>query len=123
VRPLLIAAALALALPAAAAEPPPRSPVQRQTLVDLAYTLGEAHALRTACLGADDQVWRGRMSRVIEVERPDDPFRRRLVDAFNSGFVTGQARNPTCRETTTGEERAAARRGRDLAGRLAAGIR
>jgi len=122
-RTFMLLAAMAAALPVAAAEAPVRSPVQRQTLTDLSYALGEAHALRTVCLGPEDQVWRGRMSRVIEVEQPDDPFRRRLVDAFNAGFVTGQARNPTCRETTPGEERAAARRGRDLARGLAAGAR
>jgi uncharacterized protein (TIGR02301 family) len=113
--PVLLAAALAATQPAAAA----RTPEQRQTLVDLAYVLGEAHALRAACRGADDQSWRARMTRMIEVEKPDTAFRRRLIDSFNAGFVTRQAATPSCGEATPAQERDVASRGRDLAQRLA----
>ena len=99
----------------------PRAPDQRQTLIGLAYVLGEAHGLRTACQGPEDQAWRSRMSRLIEVESPPEAFRRRLIDSFNAGFATRKAENPTCRPETAGEERAAAARGRDLARRLVGG--
>lgn len=117
-RPALIAAALLLAGPALAA-PPPRSPDQRQTLLDLAYVLGEVHALRAVCQGPEDQAWRSRMSRMMEVEQPDAAFRRRPIDNFNTGFATRQAETPVCRPDTPGQERAAAVRGRALAQRLA----
>jgi uncharacterized protein (TIGR02301 family) len=115
-----LAAVLSMAGPTLAAAPV-RPPDQRQTLVALAYVLGEAHALRTACRGAEDQVWRGRMSRMILVEQPDEGFRRRLVESFNNGFAGRQAQFPTCRPGAAGEERATAARGRELAQRLAAG--
>ena len=79
---LLLAAALA-AGPAG----PERAPVERQALVDLAYVLGEAHALRQACSGTTDQTWRARMNRLIELEKPEEGLQRRLVDAFNAGFL------------------------------------
>jgi uncharacterized protein (TIGR02301 family) len=110
--------ALCLAGPAAAA-PPPRSPDQRQTLLDLAYVLGEAHALRAACQGPEDQAWRSRMSRMMEVEQPEPAFRRRLIDNFNTGFASRQAETPTCGPDTPAKERAVAVRGRALAQRLA----
>jgi len=112
---------LAALLAAAVVEAPPRSPDQRQALVDLAYALGEAHGLRTACRGAEDQTWRARMARVLEVERPADDFRRRLVDGFNAGYATRRAEYPSCRDGAEAQERAAAARGRDLARRLTGG--
>jgi uncharacterized protein (TIGR02301 family) len=114
---VLMAAGLAGA--AAAATPVPRSPAQRQILLDLAYALGEVHALRAVCQGPQDQSWRARMTRMIEVEQPDEAFRRRLIDGFNAGFVTRQAGTPVCGADTPAQERALAARGRALAQRLA----
>lgn len=118
-RRLAATLALLLATPALAA-PAPRSPDQRQTLLDLAYVLGEVHALRGACQGPEDQAWRSRMTRMLEVEQPDVAFRRRLIDNFNTGFAARRAQTPVCRPETPGQERAAAVRGRALAQRLAA---
>jgi uncharacterized protein (TIGR02301 family) len=96
-----------------------RAPEQRQTLVDLAYVLGEAHALRQVCWGVADQAWRERMNRMMAVEHPDDALKRRLVDAFNAGFATRQAEHPACDAASDEAERATARRGQALAASLA----
>jgi uncharacterized protein (TIGR02301 family) len=95
-----------------------RSPEQIQALVDLAYVLGESHALRQACAGLGDQTWRDRMNRMMTVEAPPEDLKRRLADSFNAGFMTGQAENPSCGPETTEAERSAAARGRALALRL-----
>jgi uncharacterized protein (TIGR02301 family) len=95
-----------------------RTPDQRQALVDLAYVLGEAHALRQACEGTNDQTWRVRMSRMVEVEAPEEALRRRMVESFNAGFMTRQAEHPTCGPQIPEAERATAERGRALARRL-----
>ncbi|HTI66987.1 MAG TPA: TIGR02301 family protein [Caulobacteraceae bacterium] len=97
-----------------------RGPAERQALVDLAYVLGEAHALRQVCSGLDDQAWRERMNRMMELEKPDDGLSRRLVDAFNAGFMTRHAEHPACDPGVAEAERATAQRGQALAGRLAA---
>ena len=107
--------AATLAVAVALAE---RTPDQRQALVDLAYVLGEAHALRQACEGPTDQTWRTRMSKMIAVEAPDAALNRRMVDSFNAGFMTRQAENPTCGPEAAEAERATAERGRGLAQRL-----
>jgi uncharacterized protein (TIGR02301 family) len=115
--PALLAAALAAPVPADAPSPP-----QRQAVIDLAYVLGEAHALHRACAGSEDNTWRGRMGRLIKVEAPDAPYRRRLTESFNAGFVARKAEFPTCTAKAAAAERATAERGRALARRLAAGV-
>lgn len=114
-RRLLPVLALLAALPAQAQE---RAPAQRQTLVDLAYVLGESHALRQACQGEADQYWRARMIRMVEVEAPDESLDRRLRTAFNTGFSSARARRPLCDEATRAEAAQAAGRGQALAARL-----
>ena len=110
-RQLLIALCLLAAAPAAAQDRPPPA---RQGLVDLSYTLGQAHGLALTC-NPDSQTWRARMIRLVEVETPEEAFRRRLFEAFNTGFSTAQARHPRCGRSTRAELTAVARRGQDLA--------
>jgi uncharacterized protein (TIGR02301 family) len=105
--PLMFAAALAA-----------RPPEERQNLIDLAYVLGEAHALRQVCSGAVDQTWRARMNRMVELENPDEGLSRRLVDAFNAGFMTRQAERPACDAGAQDAERATAVRGKALSEKL-----
>ena len=85
-----VAACLCSLFAAAAIRAQERSPAERQTLVALAYVMGESHALRQVCKGAGDQYWRGRMRDLVAAEQPDEPFSRRLTDSFNDGFVAGQ---------------------------------
>ena len=106
----------AFASPAVAQD---RPPAQRQTLTDLAYVLGESHALRQACLGPLDQFWRGRMLRMVDAEAPDPAFNTRLHNAFNAGFSSAQAQYPTCGADSRKAEAAAAARGQALAASLA----
>lgn len=115
-----IAAALALAIaaPAAAQE---REPVQRQTLLDLSYVLGEAHALRQICNGEDDQFWRDRMMSMLSAEDADFNFSERLRGAFNTGFVGRQARHLQCSSEVRQDEALVSARGQALARRLAQG--
>ena len=96
-----------------------RPPVVRQNLVDLAYVLGEAHALRQICQGVQDQYWRQRMMKLMETEQPDISMERRLRENFNTGFATRQGEFPTCTPAAEAAEAAAMRRGRGLAERLA----
>ncbi|MDO8901120.1 MAG: TIGR02301 family protein [Phenylobacterium sp.] len=115
---LILAVSLAsLALPVQAQE---RTPAQRQTLADIAYVLGESHALRQVCEGAYDQYWRDRMIGVTDAEAPDEALDRRLKEAFNAGFASRRAEFPECNRSSRIAEVAAARRGQALASSLAA---
>lgn len=109
---------LALAAPAMTQD---RSPAERQTLLELARTLGEAHGLRLACRGTADQRWRNRMQRLIELEAADEAFETRLHDAFNAGFVAAEAEHVRCDEATLKAVQRTAAKGRDLARRISAG--
>jgi uncharacterized protein (TIGR02301 family) len=113
---LLSGLMLATAAPTLAQD---RPPAQRQALSDLAYVLGESHALRQACLGPTDQFWRGRMLRMVDAEAPDPAFNTRLNNAFNAGFSSAQAQYPACGADSRKAEAAAAARGQALAASLA----
>ncbi len=114
---IVLLTALAVASPALAQERPPAA---RQGLVDLSYVLGESHALRQACAGAEDQYWRERMQRLLDVEAPDDAFKARLARTFNTGYAAGQTGFPGCTPAARAEAAAAAQRGKALADRLGA---
>jgi uncharacterized protein (TIGR02301 family) len=100
-----------------------RNPAERQTLLDLAFTLGESHALRQVCEGAGDQYWRARMMRLVEVEKADQAFDAQLRDRFNTGFAAGQGEFTECGEASLRAEQQAAVKGRTLAARLARSMR
>ena len=108
---LLFSAASQVVAPAAAQDRPPPA---RGGLVDLAQRVGEAHALGQAC-DPDSQTWRARMLRLIEVETPDEAFRTRLFNSFNTGFRAAQVRHPRCSAAARSEAARVASRGRDLA--------
>jgi len=112
----ILALVILAASPALAQE---RSPAERQSLVDLARVLGESHALRQACEGEADQVWRGRMHDLLEQEAADQGLKTRLSLAFNDGFHAGQALFPKCSEAARAEARRIAASGRALALKLA----
>jgi uncharacterized protein (TIGR02301 family) len=117
-----VAACLCSLFAAAAIRAQERSPAERQTLVALAYVMGESHALRQVCKGAGDQYWRGRMRDLVAAEQPDEPFSRRLTDSFNDGFVAGQQAYTACDERAKREAARAASKGRELAVTLSGSV-
>jgi len=100
-----------------------RAPDDRQRLLDLAYTLGESHALRQACRGPDDQFWRSRMVRLTDVEQAEQAFDVLLRDRFNVGFAAGQGEFPVCDSASRKAEQVAARKGQALALTLSRSMR
>jgi uncharacterized protein (TIGR02301 family) len=76
--------------------------------------LGEAHALRQAC-APDDQTWRARMQRMLELEAPDQAFANELAERFNVGFSAGHTRFPTCDPRVAAAEAKVAAEGKRLA--------
>jgi uncharacterized protein (TIGR02301 family) len=117
---ILLAGAFALAPAAALAQD--RSPADRQTLVALAYVLGESHALRQACVSSSDQYWRERMRRLEATEQPDGPFDRRLEDSFNDGFLAGRANFPECNQKARDLAASIAAKGQSLVDSLSTGM-
>jgi uncharacterized protein (TIGR02301 family) len=99
-----------------------RAPAQRQTLIDLAYVLGESHALRQLCAGFSDQYWRERMQNMVHAETPDADLDRRMKAAFNTGFIAGQSGFPACGRASRREEGRLAERGRTLAASLTGAV-
>jgi len=114
---VLLCAALTITTPAHA-HAQDRAPAQRQALTDLAYVLGESHALRQLCEGPMDQYWRERMRQLVKAEAPDAGFERRLNTAFNTGFIAGQSTFAGCGHASRREEARLAERGRALAASL-----
>ena len=111
----VLLAALALAAPA-------RAQPREQTVADLAFAMGQSHALRQLCQGATDQYWRERMQRMTELEAPNPADRPALTLRFNDGFLAGQRQYPHCTQQSRAAERSAAARGQALANLLARGM-
>jgi uncharacterized protein (TIGR02301 family) len=88
--------------------------------VDLAYVLGESNALRQTCVGKTDYYWFNRMKQVIDLEAPEQAFKVRLIQSFNSGYAAGQSGYPKCDDKSKAEAQKAAQRGRSLSDKLAA---
>lgn len=114
-----LALAAALAPMAASAQPARRPGDERQTVVRLAYVLGEAHALRRLCAGPGNSTWYARMQHLLAEEATDEASRRQLVESFNAGFAASQAEYTGCGPRTEAAEHAVAEQGRGLALRLA----
>jgi uncharacterized protein (TIGR02301 family) len=108
---ILLAGALSLSQPAAAQD---RTPAQRQALAELAWLLGQTHALRQACEGPGDQYWREWMSKLLEREAEDEAFDARMRERFNTGYASAQARFPRCSTESQAEAAQLAKRGRVL---------
>jgi len=118
-RTILIAGVGAALIGGLAAVAQDREPAERQLLVDLAYALGEAHALRQVCQGPTDQYWRERMMMVSQTEAADAEFDGRMSSAFNRGYAARSAQHPTCSIESRRDELAVVRKGEGLARRLA----
>lgn len=117
---VLIAAFAVLGSAALAQE---REPAERQRLLDLAYTIGESHALRQICEGTSDQYWRSRMVRLTEVEQAEQGFDAQLRERFNVGFASRQGEFPLCDAASRKAEQQSARKGQALARRLSQSMR
>ncbi len=119
---LILAILLALGM-AGGAVAQERSPTERQSLVDLAYAMGESHALRQVCNGETDQFWRDRMMQLSEAEIPDAALDSRLKQSFNSGFAARHTQFTECGMESRKLELSVARKGQAIASRLANAVR
>lgn len=115
----LIAASAAPAFaqdPETPAAPPREAPIGM--VVELAETLGRAHAVRTLCNGDQDSTWRNYMLNLLAYEG-GGPRRAALTDGFNRGYRGQNRETTTCTSGMTAIEAAIARRGRELSEAIA----
>lgn len=108
---------LALIVVLAASSPAVRNAAERHTLIELAHVLGEAHALHRVCAGPTDDLWRGRMQRLIEVEAPSESLKTELTSSFNAGFTAPETQAKDC-AAAAATERTVSRKGAMLASKL-----
>ena len=95
----LIACALlatAAALPAAAA---PDSKPYDDRLLRLSEILGAVHYLRELCGSNDGQLWRDRMTELMNAEGSSALRRARLTRSFNQGYRSYSRTYVTCTPT------------------------
>lgn len=87
--------------PPPAPQPPPGqtqgdAPPYEPELLRLAEMLGALHHLRAVCGAGDAQLWRDRMSQLLQAEAATPARRARLAGAFNSGFESYQRSYQSC---------------------------
>lgn len=109
----LLGLCVSLVAPADARQTPQVSPIGE--VAQVAQVLGAVHYLQITCASADNQLWRGRMVRLLELEAPQAGSRReRLVRAFNDGFTAEEQRSAGCGSVADNRRRLSAE-GRRLA--------
>ena len=119
----VLLAATTAAPASAQQQPQPQQPPARGEdwyrgqLVELSEVLGGSHYLRILCVGRGDQRWRDYMRGVIERE---PQYNAVLVEGFNRGYRTEEARFPTCDATTRQMEAELRARGLRIAQALSA---
>lgn len=87
-------------------------------VVELAETLGRAHAVRTLCNGDQDSTWRNYMLNLLAYEG-GGPRRAALTDGFNRGYRGQNRETSSCTQGMTAVEAGIARRGRELSEAIA----
>lgn len=97
-----------------------RGPDYFRDAADLAALLGGAHAVRVLCNGNEDQYWRRYMADLLKYEAPEPGnLRSSLVSAFNDGYTEVSGEFRVCDGRAVEAESRFARRGEEIAGRLA----
>ncbi len=97
---------------------------QHQTrLVRMAEVMGGLHYLRGICDKEDNQVWRGNMMRLLDLEQPPQDVRERMVSRFNSYFDREQKSFSTCNRKATREIKKLAGEGQQLTSELSRNLR
>lgn len=124
-RALALAAALSfLAAPAFAQDPEQEPAPAREApiglVMELAETLGRAHAVRTLCNGDQDSTWRNYMLNLMAYEGGGGR-RASLTDAFNRGYRGQNRDTSSCTPGMTAVEAGIARRGKELSEEIARG--
>lgn len=105
-----------LATPRQRKPPAPMSPARRAELVKLTRVMGGLHALRVLCKGPDDQLWRERMSTMLDLETKGQTDQREgFVAVFNQAYNGEQARRVSCPSNAGALEGTLAKEGRRLA--------
>ncbi len=117
--PALLALMLA-ATSSAQGSLPRRDQNYMRDTVNLAGTLGGAHAARVTCNGRSDQYWRKYMQELLGLEAPNrDALHRAMVQAFNNAFSRERAIHTVCNQEAVDAEAVYANEGRRIADRLA----
>ncbi|ABI77732.1 conserved hypothetical protein [Hyphomonas neptunium ATCC 15444] len=99
---------------------PVRGPDYFRDAADLAGVLGGAHAIRVLCNGNEDQYWRRYMADLLTTEAPEPGnLRSSLVSSFNETYSQTADQFRICDGRAVEAEARYARRGEEIAGRLA----
>ncbi|MEQ8935805.1 MAG: TIGR02301 family protein [Amphiplicatus sp.] len=90
-------------------------------LLALSRVFGELHHIRRACEAwGEEEVWRNRMRKLVELESPQPELRDQMVAAFNDGFRTAEQRFPYCDRAARDYAAASAAEGDAVTARLTA---
>lgn len=67
-------------------------------LLRLSEILGSLHYLRNLC-GEEGPIWRNEMQKLIEIEKPDEASRARMIANFNRGYRSYSETYRNCTQT------------------------
>jgi len=118
---LIIAAAFCAASAQGASAQDIHYAQRSRDLLTLSRVFGELHHIRRACEAwGEEEVWRNRMRKLVELESPQPDLRDRMVAAFNDGFRDAEQRFPYCDREARDYAAASAAEGDAVTARLTA---
>lgn len=115
----------ALLLALAAPLPAPAQQIDYEArgrdLVALSRIFGELHHIRRLCQAwGEEEVWRNRMRKLVELESPQPQLRERMITAFNDSFRAAERRFAYCDRDARDYAAASAAEGDAATARLSA---
>lgn len=91
---------------------------QRRQMVKIAEVMGGLHHVRGACYPPEREEWRISFYRMLDLQKPDEYFRKNLVGAFQQSYAEHRARYPVCDQSAAARAAKLAERGERLAQEL-----
>lgn len=112
---LLFALAILVAMPQNADA---QTSGQRRQMIKIAEIMGGLHHVRGACYPPEREEWRISFYRMLDLQKPDEFFRKNLVGAFQNSYAEHRARYPACDHRTAERAAKLAERGERLSQKL-----
>lgn len=116
---VVLAVAIGVIVLSSTAPARPRDAAYNADLIRLSEVLGAIHYLRALCRTNEGQLWRNKMTEMLETEEPDEDQRQLLVSHFNITYHRYRKAYERCTTQAVSDANQFIEEGEQLSDRLA----